>query len=117
MTVLSNSIMQAAIFHGHERITIEGVAMPEAARGEVLVRVVRTALCGSDFKLWRKGAEFTAGHEIFGVVEQPGHAMHGRRCVVYIPLHCERCAACRRAMLARCSSRARAPLGLASCWR
>ena len=96
MTVLSNSIMQAAIFHGHERITIEGVAMPEAARGEVLVRVVRTALCGSDFKLWRKGAEFTAGHEIFGVVEQPGHAMHGRRCAVYIPLHCERCAACRR---------------------
>jgi hypothetical protein len=26
MTVLSNSIMQAAIFHGHERITIERMA-------------------------------------------------------------------------------------------
>ncbi len=48
--------------------------MPEVGKGEVLVRVSRTALCGSDFKLWHKGAEFTAGHEIFGVVEQPGHA-------------------------------------------
>jgi threonine dehydrogenase-like Zn-dependent dehydrogenase len=96
MNVLSNSMMQAAVFHGHERITIERTALPEVGAGEVLVRVVRTALCGSDFKLWHKGAEFTAGHEIFGVVEQPGHAMHGKRCAVYIPLHCGQCAACRR---------------------
>jgi threonine dehydrogenase-like Zn-dependent dehydrogenase len=94
--VLPNSIMQAAVFHGHERITIERVAMPELAQGEVLVRVSRTALCGSDFKLWHKGAQFTAGHEIFGVVEQPGHRMHGKRCAVYIPVHCDRCAACKR---------------------
>jgi threonine dehydrogenase-like Zn-dependent dehydrogenase len=92
----SNSIMQAAVFHGNDRITIERVAMPAVAAGEVLVRVSRTALCGSDFKLWHKGAEFTAGHEIFGVVEQPGHPMHGKRCAIYIPLHCDRCAACRR---------------------
>jgi len=92
----SNSIMQAAVFHGGDRITIERIAMPEVAAGEVLVRVSRTALCGSDFKLWHKGAEFTAGHEIFGVVELPGHPMHGQRCAVYIPLHCDRCAACQR---------------------
>jgi len=91
-----NSIMQAAVFHGHERITIERVAMPDVAEGEVLVRVSRTALCGSDFKLWHKGAQFTAGHEIFGVVEHPGHRMHGKRCAVYIPVHCDRCAACTR---------------------
>lgn len=96
MTSLPNSIMRAAVFHGNERITIEHVSMPDAGRGEVLVRVLRTALCGSDFKLWHKGAEFTAGHEIFGVVEQPGHAMHGKRCAVYIPLHCGHCSACQR---------------------
>jgi threonine dehydrogenase-like Zn-dependent dehydrogenase len=88
--------MEAAVFHGHERITIERVKIPDVSAGEVLVRVSRTALCGSDFKLWHQGAEFTAGHEIFGVVEQPGHGMHGRRCAVYIPVHCDRCAACRR---------------------
>jgi threonine dehydrogenase-like Zn-dependent dehydrogenase len=91
-----NATMEAAVFHGHERITIERVKIPEVDLGEVLVRVSRTALCGSDFKLWHKGAEFTAGHEIFGVVEQPGHPMHGCRCAVYIPLHCDRCDACRR---------------------
>ncbi len=92
----TNATMQAAVFHGQERITIERVRIPDVGEGEVLVRVSRTALCGSDFKLWHKGAEFTAGHEIFGVVEQPGHRMHGRRCAVYIPVHCDRCAACRR---------------------
>jgi threonine dehydrogenase-like Zn-dependent dehydrogenase len=98
MTAVSfaNANMQAAVFHGGERITIERVAIPDVGAGEVLVRVLRTALCGSDFKLWHKGAEFTAGHEIFGVVEQPGHPMHGRRCAVYIPLHCDRCDACQR---------------------
>lgn len=98
MTVLgrTNATMEAAVFHGGERITIQRVRIPEVGAGEVLVRVSRTALCGSDFKLWHKGAEFTAGHEIFGVVEHPGHPMHGRRCAVYIPVHCGRCAACRR---------------------
>jgi len=92
----ANATMEAAVFHGNERITIERVKIPDVNAGDVLVRVLRTALCGSDFKLWHKGAEFTAGHEIFGVVEQPGHRMHGRRCAVYIPVHCGHCAACRR---------------------
>ena len=92
----TNATMQAAVFHGHERITIERVDIPDVGAGEVLLRVSRTALCGSDFKLWHKGAEFTAGHEIFGVVEQPGHCMHGCRCAVYIPVHCGQCAACAR---------------------
>lgn len=95
MTIDNRSTMRAAIFHGNENITIETAPMPQPAAGEALVRVLRTALCGSDFKLWHNGAEFTAGHEIFGRVDQPGHALHGRRCAVYIPLHCGKCAACR----------------------
>ena len=39
-----NSIMQAAVFHGNDRITIERVAMPDVGAGEVLVRVSRTEL-------------------------------------------------------------------------
>lgn len=69
--------------------------MPQPAEGEALLRVLRTALCGSDFKLWHNGAEHVAGHEIFGRVEHPGHALDGRRCAVYIPLHCGHCDACR----------------------
>jgi threonine dehydrogenase-like Zn-dependent dehydrogenase len=93
---LANATMLGAVFHGEDRITIARLPIPEVGPGEVLVKVSRTALCGSDFKLWHKGADYTAGHEIFGVVDQPGHAMHGRRCAVYIPVHCGHCAACRR---------------------
>ncbi|PWW00263.1 L-gulonate 5-dehydrogenase [Hoeflea marina] len=87
--------MRAADFHGDDRITIETRPRPEAGEGEALVRVLRTALCGSDFKLWHKGSEHIAGHEIFGRVDHPGHALDGRRCAVYIPLHCGHCQPCR----------------------
>lgn len=87
--------MRAACFHGNKHVTIEAASVPDAAPGEVRVRVLRTALCGSDVKLWLKGAAFTPGHEILGVVDEPGHRLHGRRCLVYIPLHCETCDACR----------------------
>lgn len=87
--------MRAAVFHGGERITIEDVPVPPPGRGEVMLRVSRTALCGSDVKLWRNGAPFTAGHEIVGTVAHPGHAWDGRRCAVYIPEHCGACESCR----------------------
>ncbi|MCB8838340.1 alcohol dehydrogenase catalytic domain-containing protein [Aurantimonas sp. VKM B-3413] len=87
--------MRAAAFHGEDRITVETRPLPEPAAGEALVKILRTALCGSDFKLWHNGAEHVAGHEIFGRVEQPGHELDGQRCAVYIPVHCGHCAACR----------------------
>lgn len=93
---LPNATMRAAVFHGGDRITVERRPLPAVGAGEVLLRVRRTALCGSDLKLWHKGAEFTAGHEIMGVVEQPGHPSDGRRCAVYIPTHCGHCASCVR---------------------
>lgn len=86
--------MQAAQFHGDKKITISQAQMPVPVAGEVLLKVRRTALCGSDTKLWIKGAEFTPGHEIFGVVQQPGHALDAKRCLVYIPVHCGHCDSC-----------------------
>ena len=86
--------MRAAVFEGDQKIRIGELDRPVAGPGEVLLKVRRTALCGSDAKLWVKGAQFTPGHEIFGVVEQPRHALDGRRCLVYIPVHCGHCASC-----------------------
>ncbi len=86
--------MKAAVFHGARRISIAEHPVPPCGPGEVALRVLRTALCGSDAKLWAKGAAHTPGHEILGVVDAPGHALHGRRCLVYIPVHCGRCPTC-----------------------
>ena len=87
--------MQTAVFPGDRKISLAEAAVPVPGNGEVLLRVRRTALCGSDAKPWVKGAKVTPGHEIFGVVEQPGHALHGQRSLVYIPVHCGHCDSCR----------------------
>ncbi|MDO5604152.1 MAG: alcohol dehydrogenase catalytic domain-containing protein [Paracoccus sp. (in: a-proteobacteria)] len=88
------SLMRAADFRGNDQIEIAMIERPDPAPGEVLVRVASTALCGSDLKLWHAGAEYVAGHEIAGHVQQPGHPLDGQLCAVYIPLHCGRCTAC-----------------------
>jgi propanol-preferring alcohol dehydrogenase len=86
--------MLAARFSGDRRIAIVEAPLPARRPGDVMLRVLRTALCGSDAKLWLKGAQWTPGHEILGSVDEAAHPLHGRRCLVYIPVHCGRCASC-----------------------
>lgn len=93
-----------AVFSGDQQIDIRQSAMPESVPGEVLVRVARTALCGSDNRLWRSGATQIPGHEIFGTVEQPGHRQHGQRVCIYIPLHCGHCASCQAGLTQSCET-------------
>ncbi len=88
--------MQSAVFHGDRRVTLAELPLPVPGPGEVLLRVRRTALCGSDAKPWVKGTTVTPGHEIFGVVDQPGHRLHGQRSLVYIPVFCGHCGSCTR---------------------
>ena len=95
--------MRAAKFHGEGRITIEQVEDPSPAADESVVRVSACALCGSDFRPWRYGWPVTSGHEIVGRIEQPGHARHGERVVVYIPIFCGQCEDCRAGRTHLCS--------------
>ena len=86
--------MKAAVFYGDSQISIVDVPLPVVGVGEVLLRVVACSLCGSDLRPWRKGWPLTPGHEIFGVVHQPGHALHGKRHLVYLPVWCGHCTEC-----------------------
>lgn len=87
-------MIEAARFLGDGRIAVGPVATPVPAPGEVLLRVSACALCGSDLRPLRQGWPVTPGHEILGVVEAAGHALHGRRALVYIPAFCGACAHC-----------------------
>lgn len=87
-------MMKAARFLGDGRITVETVPDPTPAAGEVTLRVSACALCGSDLRPLHQGWPMTPGHEVLGVVEAPGHVLHGRRALVYIPTFCGRCAHC-----------------------
>jgi len=86
--------MRAARFEGAGRITPRTADPPRAAPGEVLLRVMACALCGSDLRPLRQGWPVTPGHEILGRVAQPGHAWDGRRALVYIPVFCGHCPEC-----------------------
>ena len=86
--------MQHATFRGQGRIEIGEAPLPQPAAGEVLLRVLACSLCGSDLRPLRNGWPVTPGHEIVGRVDQPGHALHGRRCLVYIPVWCGHCPTC-----------------------
>lgn len=86
--------MRAIHFPGQQHIEQVQRPWPVPAAGEVLLRVQRTALCGSDCKLWHRGSTLVPGHEIFGTVDHPGHVLHGRRCCVFMPVHCGHCTSC-----------------------
>lgn len=86
--------MRHAQFLGEGRIEIGESAWPVPATGEVLLRVTACSLCGSDLRPLKNGWPVTPGHEIAGVVDLPGHRLHGQRCLVYIPVWCGQCATC-----------------------
>jgi threonine dehydrogenase-like Zn-dependent dehydrogenase len=94
--------MLNARFLGEQRIEIERSALPEPGPGEVRVRVSRCALCGSDNRLYRAGSVHVPGHEIVGLVDAPGHARHGERVLVYIPVFCGTCETCLRGDTHQC---------------
>lgn len=97
-------MMRHAIFRGGEETVIGTGPVPEPAAGEVLLKVRRTALCGSDNRLWRNGASQIPGHEIFGTVDMPGHPRHGERVCVYIPVYCGHCHSCRAGYTQSCET-------------
>ena len=94
MQASSVNRMQHATFLGERRTEVRDGLIPQPQAGDVLLLVLRTALCGSDTKLWTKGSAYVPGHEIFGCVKAPGHVLDERRCLVYMPTHCGHCQAC-----------------------
>jgi len=69
--------MKAAIFHGTRDVRIEKVPDPEIeAPTDAIVRITRTAICGSDLWFYRGQQEYEpgsrTGHEPMGVVEDVG---------------------------------------------
>ena len=69
--------MRAAIFHGIEDIRIGQVPDPRIEKPtDAIVRITRTAICGSDLWFYRGQQEYEpgsrTGHEPMGLVEEVG---------------------------------------------
>lgn len=96
--------MRAAVYRGPGDLRIEGVPEPEAPRGdEVIIRVRRAAICGTDASEWAHGPLLARppvilGHEFVGVVEAKGPDVRdlnvGDRVVSGAGISCGRCEWC-----------------------
>ncbi|MGC8837696.1 MAG: alcohol dehydrogenase catalytic domain-containing protein, partial [Anaerolineae bacterium] len=64
--------MRSARFLGEGKIAIEEVPVPRPGPGEVLLKTSYCGLCGSDKRLFYRGAQVTPGHELTGVVMENG---------------------------------------------
>ena len=104
--------MQALVFHGAHDIRFESTADPKLeSTSDAIVRVTRTAICGSDLHLWHGALPaavtgFTVGHEFVGVIEEVGSAVQslrpGDRVFTSCTLGCGSCSACRRGLYSGC---------------
>ena len=74
--------MKAAIFYGPRDVRVEDAPKPKARKGEILVRVLRCAVCGTDKRIYTHGQKNVVppaitGHEIVGLVEELGKGVAG----------------------------------------
>jgi len=96
--------VKAAVFHGPRDVRIESVAEPaDPAEGEVVLEVLRAAICGTDASEWDHGPILcrpgvVLGHEFVGRVAMLGADVRdlrvGDRVVSGAGISCGRCAWC-----------------------
>lgn len=99
--------MRAAVLHGVGDLRIETIPVPVCRQDEVLLRVRRCGVCGSDIpRVFIRGTYHfptVPGHEFSGeVVADPSGELLGKRVCVFPLLPCRSCAACRREDYALC---------------
>jgi len=105
--------MRACVLHGVRDLRFDPAAPdPAPASGEVLVRVARVGLCGSDLHVWRTGDFISTfpvvpGHEVVGTVVGEGAGVHGyvgRRVALDSRVPCGWCPWCAVARFQRCEA-------------
>ncbi|MEH3139658.1 MAG: alcohol dehydrogenase catalytic domain-containing protein [Mycobacterium kyogaense] len=114
--------MRAAVLRAPHRVEVAEVAIPEiTSPTDILVRVERTAICGTDLHPYEGRLELEAdvvlGHEFLGTVVDTGSAVgrftDGDRVVSSCVVSCGACHQCRRHQPGNCAGARIFGLGLA----
>jgi alcohol dehydrogenase len=113
--------MKAVVFAGEGRVRVDDVPKPRLqAPGDALVRITRSAICGSDLHLlhgktpgMREGG--VIGHEFVGVIEETGDAVarlrEDERVLGSFLIACGRCAPCAARRFNHCKEKRALGLG------
>jgi threonine dehydrogenase-like Zn-dependent dehydrogenase len=103
--------MQAVVFHGPRDVRVEEVPRPQIEEpDDVLLRVDKAAICGTDLHPYHGRLEmeegFVLGHEYLGTIEQKGNGVtqfeEGERAVGSFFVACGNCWFCRRGEFMKC---------------
>lgn len=92
--------MRVAVYYHNRDVRIEDRPVPQAGPGELLIRVVRSGICGSDVMEWyrRPRAPLVLGHEIAGQIAAVGSGVEvykeGDRITAAHHVPCNVCAYC-----------------------
>lgn len=92
--------MRVAMYYNNHDVRIEEMPRPKIDRGELLVRVEASGICGSDVMEWyrKDKVPLVLGHEVSGIVEEVGEDIKtykkGDRiaCAHHVP--CGKCRYC-----------------------
>ena len=102
--------MKALFFDGNNKVHMEDVEMPRPSAGEVLVQVIWSGVCQTEFGPYEeKGSKVILGHEFSGRVVELGEGATrhrvGDRVVCHPFMPCGRCAPCRTGLTNVCRNR------------
>ncbi|GBR08524.1 zinc-dependent alcohol dehydrogenase [Acetobacter oeni] len=104
--------MQAAVLVAPERFEVREVPLPPVGPDDVLVRVDRCGICGTDVHIFHghyaaDKIPFIPGHEFTGILERVGEGVNGLkpglRVVADINIGCGHCYFCRRNEILNCA--------------
>jgi L-iditol 2-dehydrogenase len=96
--------MKAIVYYAPGDVRVEDAPLPQAAAGELRVKVDACAVCGTDLKSFKHGnprikAPLIMGHEFTGLVETVGAGVQGfavgERVVMATSVSCGCCRYCR----------------------
>ena len=99
-----HSTMRAAVFHGRNQLRCEEVTRPDPKAGEVLIKVSRCGICGTDSHIFRgnfpaPNLPLIIGHEFAGTVAAVGAGVKsvkpGDKATADINIACGTCWFCR----------------------
>jgi L-iditol 2-dehydrogenase len=101
--------MQAAVYTGESKISVESIPTPAIGPGELLVRVESCGICHTDLKKIKHNLlapPRVFGHETAGVVAAAGDGVRnykvGDRVIVFHHIPCLECFYCRHKLYAQC---------------
>lgn len=120
--------MKAVRIFGQNDIKLVDLATPEPRQGEVLCKVVRVGICGTDYSIYTGQASFvkngmvkfpmTPGHEWSGIVEKTGENvtgfLPGDRVVGDTAVSCGNCYDCLMGLYNHCKKLR--SVGTVNCW-